>query len=42
MKIRKTETKPGRKMGHINVLANSREELLEKLNHIKTLVRVIA
>ncbi|WDT67811.1 5-(carboxyamino)imidazole ribonucleotide synthase [Cloacibacterium sp. TD35] len=38
----KTETKPGRKMGHINVLANSREELLEKLNHIKTLVRVIA
>lgn len=38
----KTETKPGRKMGHINVLANSREELLEKLNHIKTLVRVIS
>jgi 5-(carboxyamino)imidazole ribonucleotide synthase len=38
----KTETKPGRKMGHINVLANSREELLEKLNSIKTLVRVIA
>ena len=38
----KAETKPGRKMGHINVLANSREELLEKLNHIKTLVRVIA
>ena len=37
----KTETKPGRKMGHINVLANSREELLEKLNHIKTLVRVV-
>ena len=38
----KTETKPGRKMGHINVLANSREELLEKLNHIKTLVKVIS
>ena len=38
----KTETKPGRKMGHINVLANSREELLEKLNHIKTLVGVMA
>ncbi len=37
----KTETKAGRKMGHINVLANSREELLEKLNHIKTLVRVV-
>ena len=38
----KTETKPGRKMGHINVLADSREELLEKLNHIKTLVKVIS
>lgn len=38
----KKETKPGRKMGHINVLANSREELLEKLNHVKTLVKVIA
>lgn len=38
----KKETKPGRKMGHINVLADSREELLEKLNHIKTLVKVIS
>ena len=36
----KTETKPGRKMGHINVLANSREELIEKLLHIKSLVKV--
>ena len=38
----KTETKPGRKMGHINVLADSREELLEKLIHIKSLVKVIS
>ena len=38
----KTETKPGRKMGHINVLADSREELMEKLIHIKSLVKVIA
>lgn len=38
----KTETKPGRKMGHINVLADSREELMEKLILIKSLVRVIA
>ncbi len=38
----KTETKPGRKMGHINALANSREELIEKLNQIKSMVRVIA
>ena len=38
----KTETKPGRKMGHINVLADSREELLEKLNHIKSIVKVVS
>lgn len=38
----KTETKPGRKMGHINVLADSREELLEKLNHIKSIVKVLS
>jgi len=38
----KSVTKPGRKMGHINVLADSREELLEKLAHVKSLVRVIS
>ncbi|MFP7657435.1 5-(carboxyamino)imidazole ribonucleotide synthase [Chryseobacterium proteolyticum] len=38
----KTETKPGRKMGHINVLADSKEELMEKLIKVKTMVRVIA
>jgi 5-(carboxyamino)imidazole ribonucleotide synthase len=38
----KKDTKPGRKMGHINVLANSREELLEKLIHIKSLVKVVS
>jgi 5-(carboxyamino)imidazole ribonucleotide synthase len=38
----KTETKPGRKMGHINVLADSREELMEKLIKVKAMVRVIA
>ncbi|WP_159477447.1 5-(carboxyamino)imidazole ribonucleotide synthase [Chryseobacterium sp. 18068] len=38
----KTETKPGRKMGHINVLAESREELMEKLIQVKAMVRVIA
>ncbi|MDV2459730.1 5-(carboxyamino)imidazole ribonucleotide synthase [Elizabethkingia anophelis] len=38
----KTETKPGRKMGHINVLADSREELMEKLLKIKEMVQVIA
>jgi 5-(carboxyamino)imidazole ribonucleotide synthase len=38
----KTETKPGRKMGHINVLADSREELIRKLIHIKSLVKVVS
>lgn len=38
----KTETKPGRKMGHINVLADSRSELMQKLIHIKSLVKVVA
>ncbi len=38
----KTETKPGRKMGHINILANSRKELLEKLIHVKSLVKVVS
>lgn len=38
----KTETKPGRKMGHINVLAESREELMEKLIMVKEMVRVIS
>ncbi|MGG5208315.1 5-(carboxyamino)imidazole ribonucleotide synthase [Chryseobacterium sp. MIQD13] len=37
----KTETKPGRKMGHINVLADSREELMEKLVKVKNMVKVI-
>ena len=38
----KTETKSGRKMGHINILADSREELLEKLTTIKLMIRVIS
>ena len=38
----KEETKPGRKMGHINVLGNSREELLDQLIAIKSLVKVIS
>lgn len=36
----KKETRPGRKMGHINVLADNREALLEKLIHVKSLVTV--
>ncbi|WP_419870318.1 5-(carboxyamino)imidazole ribonucleotide synthase [Chryseobacterium sp. CT-SW4] len=38
----KTETKPGRKMGHINVLADSREELMDKLIKVKAMVKVRA
>jgi 5-(carboxyamino)imidazole ribonucleotide synthase len=38
----KKETKPGRKMGHINVLADSKEELMEKLIQVKKMVKVIA
>ena len=38
----KTDTKPGRKMGHINVLADSRAALLKKLIHIKSLVKVVS
>lgn len=38
----KTATKPGRKMGHINVLAENREHLMEKLVHIKSLVKVVS
>lgn len=35
-------TKPGRKMGHINVLAESREDLIGKLTTIKSMVKVIS
>ena len=38
----KIETRAGRKMGHINVLADSQEELMEKLIKVKSMVRVIA
>lgn len=38
----KADTKPGRKMGHINVLANSREELLKELVKIKSMVKVVS
>ena len=38
----KTETKPGRKMGHINVLADSRQELLQQLIDVKSMVKVVS
>lgn len=36
----KKETKPGRKMGHVNVLAKNREDLLSKLIEIKRKIKV--
>ncbi len=38
----KTMTKPGRKMGHINIVSGSKEELLSELQEVKSLVKVIA
>ncbi len=38
----KKDTKPGRKMGHINVLADSREKLLDQLIQIKSMVKVVS
>lgn len=35
-------TKPGRKMGHINVVANTKKELLDKLMEIKSNVKVVS
>jgi 5-(carboxyamino)imidazole ribonucleotide synthase len=38
----KRETKPGRKMGHINILADSATELLKKAKSLKGMIRVIS
>lgn len=38
----KAETKPGRKMGHITILSNEKQELLHKANQIKHLLLVKA
>lgn len=37
----KTETKPGRKMGHVTILSNEKQELLHKVNQIKHTLKVI-
>lgn len=38
----KKETKPGRKMGHITLLGDSRNELIESANKIKASLKVVA
>lgn len=35
-------TKPGRKMGHVTVLAKSKEELIEKLEIVKSKIKVLS
>lgn len=36
----KKETKPGRKMGHVTVLSNEKQELIHQANKIKNLIKV--
>ena len=36
----KAETRPGRKMGHVTILSNERQELLHKANQIKNILKV--
>lgn len=38
----KKETKPGRKMGHITILSNEKQELIHQANRIKQTVKVVA
>ena len=38
----KKQTKPGRKMGHVTILSNEKQELLHKANQIKHLLKVVA
>lgn len=38
----KHETKPGRKMGHITILSNEKQDLIHKANKIKQLLTVVS
>ena len=38
----KKETRPGRKMGHVTILSNEKQELEEKVIQIKSLLKVIS
>ncbi len=38
----KTQTKPGRKMGHVTVMSADKNDLLEKVQHIKSSLKVIS
>jgi 5-(carboxyamino)imidazole ribonucleotide synthase len=38
----KTQTKPGRKMGHVTIMSEDRNDLIEKVNAIKKNLKVIS
>ena len=38
----KTQTKPGRKMGHVTILSNEKQELIHKANQIKHTLKVVS
>jgi 5-(carboxyamino)imidazole ribonucleotide synthase len=38
----KKQTKPGRKMGHVTILSNEKQELVHKANQIKHLLKVVS
>ncbi len=38
----KTQTKPGRKMGHVTIMSADKNELIEKVNRIKQCLKVVS
>jgi 5-(carboxyamino)imidazole ribonucleotide synthase len=38
----KNKTKPGRKMGHVTILSNEKQELIHTANKIKHILKVIS
>jgi 5-(carboxyamino)imidazole ribonucleotide synthase len=36
----KTETKPGRKMGHVTILSNEKQDLIHKAHKVKQYISV--
>ncbi|MEO7044639.1 MAG: 5-(carboxyamino)imidazole ribonucleotide synthase, partial [Ferruginibacter sp.] len=38
----KAQTKPGRKMGHVTILSNEKQELVHKANQIKNILKVVS
>ncbi len=38
----KTQTKPGRKMGHVTIMSADRNDLIEKVNRIKECLKVVS